>query len=68
MILEDENNKMETQFLRWSRIRNVFFFFFRTGFRPTNGEQLIRLMCRGMRSGQALFPLEIEPGIPRVRP
>jgi len=25
-------------------------------------------MRRGMRTGQALFPLGIEPGIPRVRP
>jgi hypothetical protein len=25
-------------------------------------------MLRGMRTGQALFPLGIEPGIPRVRP
>jgi len=44
------------------------FFGFRTGFRPTKGGQLIRLMCRGMRIGQALFPLGIELGIPRVRP
>jgi len=25
-------------------------------------------MRRGMRTGQVLFPLGIEPGIPRVRP
>jgi len=47
---------------------SVFFFGFRTGFRPTNGRRLIRLMRRGMRTGQALFPLGIEPDIPRVRP
>jgi len=46
----------------------VFFFGFRTGFRPTNGGRLIQLMRRGMRTGQALFPLGFEPGIPRVRP
>lgn len=44
------------------------FFCFRTGFRPTKGGRLIRLMRRGMCTGQALFPLEIEPGIPQVRP
>jgi hypothetical protein len=36
-----------------------FFFFFRTGFRATKGGWLIRLVHRGMRTGQALFPLEI---------
>jgi len=30
--------------------------------------RLIRLMCRGTRTGQALFLLGIELGIPRVRP
>jgi len=25
-------------------------------------------MRRGMRTGQTLFPLRIEPGIPQVRP
>jgi hypothetical protein len=47
--------------------QNFFFFFFSTGFRPTKDERLIRLVRRGMRIGQALFPLEIEPGIPRIR-
>ena len=47
----------------------IFFFFgFLIGFRPTNGGRLIQLMRRGMRIGQTLFPLGIEPGIPRVRP
>jgi len=46
----------------------TFFFGFRTGFRPTNGEQLIRLVRRGMRTGQELFLLGFEPGIPRIRP
>jgi len=46
----------------------LFFFGFRTGFRPTKGGRLIRLVRRGMRTGQALFPLGIEPGIPQVRP
>jgi hypothetical protein len=45
-----------------------FFFGFHTGFRPTKGGRLIRLMRRGMHTGQALFPLGIEPGIPRVHP
>jgi hypothetical protein len=40
-----------------------FFFGFRTGFRPTKGGQLIRLVRTGMHTGQALFPLGIEPGI-----
>jgi hypothetical protein len=35
---------------------------FRTGFRPTKGGRLIWLVRRGMRTGQALFPLRIEPG------
>jgi len=46
----------------------IIFFGFRTGFRPTKGGRLIWLMSRGMRTGQALFPLGIESGIPRVRP
>jgi len=46
----------------------IYFFGFHTGFEPTNGGRLIRLMCRGMRIGQALFSLKIEPGILRVRP
>jgi hypothetical protein len=47
----------------------IFYFFgFRTGFRPTKGGRLILLVRRGMCTDQALFPLGIEPGIPRVRP
>jgi len=46
----------------------LFFFGFRIGFRPTNGGRLIWLVRRDMRTDQALFPLGIEPGIPRVRP
>jgi hypothetical protein len=46
----------------------IFFFCFRTGFRPTKGGRLIRLVRRGMHSDQVLFPLGIESGIPRVRP
>ena len=51
-------------------IQNVIllFFCFRTGFRPTNGGRLIWLMRRGMRTGQVLFPLGIEIGIPQIRP
>jgi len=45
----------------------TFFFGFRTGFRPPKGGLLIRLVRRGMHTGQALFFLGIEPGIPRVR-
>jgi len=44
-----------------------FFFGFRIAFQPTKGGRLIWLMRKGMRTGQVLFPLEIEPGIPRVR-
>jgi hypothetical protein len=47
---------------------NLFFFFFRTGFRPTKGGRLICLVRRGMRIGKTLFPLGIELGIPRIRP
>ena len=43
-------------------------FGFRTDFRPTNGERLIQLMRRCMRTGQALFPLGIDSDIPRVYP
>jgi len=46
----------------------IIFFCFRTGFRPTNGGRLIQLMRKGMRIGQALFPLGIESDIPRVYP
>jgi hypothetical protein len=46
----------------------LFFFGFRTGFRPTKDGRLICLVCRGMRTGQALFPLGMEPGIPQIRP
>jgi hypothetical protein len=46
----------------------ILFFGFRTGFQPIKGERLIRLMCGSMRTGQLLFPLEIEPGILQVRP
>jgi len=49
-------------------INFIYFFGFRTGFRFTKSERLIQLMRRGMRIGQALFHLEIEPGILRVRP
>jgi len=49
-------------------LQEIFFFCcFRTGFRPTKGGRLIRLMHRGMRTGQALFSLGIESGILRVR-
>jgi hypothetical protein len=51
-----------------NKVTLFFFFWFHTGFRPTNGWRLIRLVRRGMRTGQVLFPLEIEPGIPWVRP
>jgi hypothetical protein len=43
-------------------------FKYRTSFGPSKGGQLIRLVRRGMRTGQVLFSLGIEPGIPRVRP
>jgi hypothetical protein len=48
--------------------RPDIFFCFCTGFRPTKSGRLIRLVCKGMRTDQALFPLGIKPGIPRVRP
>jgi len=54
--------------LNQSLNREFIFFGFRTGFRPTNGGRLIWLVRRGMRTGQALFPLGIEPGISRIRP
>ncbi|KEH24125.1 hypothetical protein MTR_7g103935 [Medicago truncatula] len=38
---------------------------FSIGFRPIKGGQLIRLMRRCMCTGQTLFPVGIEPGIPR---
>jgi len=38
------------------------------GSATVNGGRLIRLVRRGMRTGQALFLLGIEPDIPRVRP
>jgi hypothetical protein len=37
-------------------------------FRSIKGGRLIRLVRRGMRTDQALFPLKIEPGISRARP
>jgi hypothetical protein len=37
-------------------------------FRPTKSDRLIRLVRRGMRTDQVLFPLRIEPGIPRAHP
>jgi hypothetical protein len=37
------------------------FFCFRTDFRPIKGGRLIQLVRRGMRTGQVLFPLGIEP-------
>ena len=43
-------------------------FGFCIGFRPTNGGRLIRLLRRGMCTGQTLFPLEIKPDIPQIRP
>lgn len=46
----------------------VYFFCFRIVFRPTIGERLIRLVRRDMCTGQALFLLEIESDILRVRP
>ena len=46
----------------------TFFFGYSIGFRPTNGGRLIRLVRRGMRTGQELFPLGFEPSIPRVCP
>jgi hypothetical protein len=48
---------------------HIYFLFFLLShrFQPTKGERLIRLARRGMRTGQALFPLRIESGIPRVR-
>jgi len=44
------------------------FFGFRTGFRPTNSGRLIWFVRKGMRTGQTLFPLGIEPSISRIRP
>jgi len=48
--------------------QKMHFFYFCTGFRPTKGGRLIQLVRRGMHTGQALFPLRIEPDIPEVRP
>ena len=45
-------------FIEWCIYFFIFIFFcFRTGFQPIKGGQLIRLVRRGMRTGQALFPL-----------
>jgi hypothetical protein len=46
----------------------TFFFCFRTGFRPTKGGRLIRLVRRDMRTGQTLCPMGIESSIPRICP
>lgn len=48
-------------------LKQVIFFCFCTGFRPINSGGLIRLMRKGMRTGQALFLLGIEPYISRIR-
>jgi len=41
---------------------DIFYFFcFRIGFWSTKGGRLIRLMRRGMRTGQTLFPWESNP-------
>jgi hypothetical protein len=37
----------------------LFFSFFRTSFRPIKGGRLIRLVYRGMHTGQTSFPLKI---------
>jgi hypothetical protein len=49
--------------------KGVFLLFFLLHwFRPTKDDRLIRLVRRDMCTSQALFPLGIEPGIPRARP
>jgi hypothetical protein len=53
---------------KMQNICSCIFFFFCTGFRPIKDEQLIRLMREDMHTGQTLFFLGIELGIPRVRP
>lgn len=45
-----------------------FFFFFCTDFWSIKGGRFIRLVCRDMRTGQTLFLLGIEFGIPRIHP
>ena len=70
--LEIRGLKVKTYVKRGSKLHLSFylflFFCFRIGFRSTKGIWLIRLMRRGMRAGQALFPLGIEPGILQVCP
>jgi hypothetical protein len=52
--------------LFWDGMSIIFDECFRTGFWPTKGGQIIRLVRRGMHTGQSLFPMWIEPGIPRL--
>jgi len=61
IIKKKQNSLSYTKFF-------FFFFGFCTGFRPVKGGRLIRLVRRGMWTGQALFLLGIEPGIPWVCP
>jgi hypothetical protein len=49
---------------RGHSLTRPFFFCFRTGFRPTKGGRLIRLVRRDMRIGQVLFPWESNPVFP----
>jgi hypothetical protein len=56
--------KSSENHLYWLKIRNhSYFFSFSHRFRPIKGERLIWLVRRDMRTGQALFPLKIEPDI-----
>jgi len=43
---------------------NFYFFGFRTGFRSINGGRLIRLVRRGMHTGQTLFLWDSNPVFP----
>lgn len=48
--------------------KKSFFFLLSHRFSTQQRWRLIRFVRRGMRTGQALFPLKIELGIPRIRP
>jgi hypothetical protein len=44
----------------------IFFVYVHTGFRSIKSGRLIQLVRRGMCTGQSLFLLEIEHGIPHI--
>jgi hypothetical protein len=64
-----KNRKMKLEIVEDFGRRKVWenhFFCFRTDFQFIKGGRLIRLVRRGIRTGQALFFLEIEPDVPLI--